>query len=112
MTTNQAFDRRSYYRHLLSRKRWRELRARVLIAVMHRCQDCGRAQATEVHHIQPVQRANNMREMVALCYDPANLVALCHDCHQRRHLDKMDAAERSRQTDALIEAKTRALFDK
>lgn len=111
MTTSQVFDRRSYYRHLLSRKRWRELRARVLMAAMYRCQDCGRAQATEVHHVKPVEHATSSREMVALCYDPANLVALCHDCHQRRHIGSHSAEERSRQVDAYIEARTRSLFD-
>lgn len=61
--------------------RWQQLRVRVL-ARSPLCADCaarGRtAWAREVHHLEPVSKAPERR------LDPANLVALCRDCHQAR----------------------------
>lgn len=105
------FNKREYYKHLLSSTRWQRTRLDALVRALCRCQDCGRAQASEVHHVKPVEHATSSREMERLCYDPANLVALCHDCHQRRHIGSHSAEERSRQVDAFIEARTRSLFD-
>ena len=57
--------------------RWPSLRRRHL-AANPRCAACGRADAPEVHHLVPVQKAPE-REL-----DPTNLITLCggkRNCH-------------------------------
>lgn len=51
------------------------------------CEDCWAkgiaTPAEEVHHIKKLTPANIKDESVTLNWD--NLVALCHDCHTKRH---------------------------
>ncbi len=78
------------YRRLIASKRWHMLRRAVLTA-HPLCQDCEEQglvrPATEVHHVVPCEYATNGREMENLMFDERNLVALCHDCHVRRHTE-------------------------
>ena len=57
---------------------WVQLRDRIMRRDMHLCQSCnakGRATpATEVHHIKA--KANGGTD------DPANLTAICRECHE------------------------------
>lgn len=82
---------RRQYKSWLNTRRWRKLRAAAIAASDGMCRDClaaGRATAaTEVHHSRPVLWGRDVTERERLMYDPANLVALCADCHRRRHLE-------------------------
>jgi len=55
------------------------VRRRVLARDGHRCRarGCGRRTLLEIHHRVPVSRGGT--------HDPANLVTLCHGCHQALH---------------------------
>lgn len=56
--------------------RWRQLRARVLVAAHYVCADCGRvAVDLEVDHIVP------HRGVRALFWARSNVQALCSSCH-------------------------------
>ena len=57
---------------------YRKLRTDVLERDGWRCQNCGTSEWLQVHHI---------RSRSALGDDtPENLITLCADCHDRRHL--------------------------
>jgi len=78
------------YNKLIHQNRWLQLRRHVLTAhpICQRCEAEGRlAPATEVHHIVPCETALGEREMERLMFDPANLQALCHDCHVKTHIE-------------------------
>lgn len=70
-------------------KRWQRKRAYILRLNGYRCQDCrkyGRlTEATEVHHIKHAD------EYPDLAFADDNLVALCHECHNKRHPEKAKA---------------------
>lgn len=108
-------DRRANptYRKLIQSTRWRRLRADALHRACGLCEDCKargvvRA-ATEVHHIEPVERGVSAAAMERLMFDPRNLVALCHGCHANRHAELMSHnRERSR---ALARARLEAVCD-
>jgi 5-methylcytosine-specific restriction protein A len=53
------------------------------------CEDClangiTRA-ASEVHHLTPILKGKDRLEMISLAIDTNNMVALCKDCHYKRH---------------------------
>ncbi|MDE5877544.1 MAG: HNH endonuclease [Muribaculaceae bacterium] len=76
------------YIKLINNRRWRELRLSVLSRepLCRRCAQAGRVrQAREVHHVQPIQTGVTPWERERLAYDPANLMPLCPECHQREH---------------------------
>ena len=78
------------YIKLIHAPRWTELRRRVLSAqpLCERCKAEGIiTAATVVHHITPVEYGMTYAEKRRLCYDPANLMALCHDCHVKTHTE-------------------------
>lgn len=70
--------------------RWLRLRRARLSAhpLCERCQAEGRIRAaTEVHHRRPVEQAATPAERERRMFAPANLQALCHDCHVRTHTE-------------------------
>lgn len=78
------------YIKLIHASQWVELRCRVLSAqpLCERCKAEGIiTAAVEVHHITPVEHGTTYAEKRRLCYDPANLMALCHGCHVRIHTE-------------------------
>ena len=78
------------YKRLINTARWQRLRRAVLTAhpLCERCATEGYAIASrEVHHRVPVESAVTPREKEQLMFDPANLEALCHDCHVIRHTE-------------------------
>lgn len=79
------------YKHLLASKTWKKLRASYL-QTHPLCEDCaaaGRtALATEVHHVVPIGTERTQEGMRRLAYNPANLRALCHECHERIHREE------------------------
>jgi 5-methylcytosine-specific restriction protein A len=71
---------------------WLKLRAEVLEEFKHECQDCKARgyykKADTVHHVQYVKKhpelaLSKFYEFAGKIY--RNLIALCHECHERRH---------------------------
>lgn len=74
--------------------RWKAKRLHILRRDKYQCQECRRygrlTQATEVHHIK---HADEYPELV---WDDANLISLCHGCHNKAHPEKSKAASNAR----------------
>lgn len=71
---------------------WLHLRAEVLEEYKYECQDCKAkgffTKANHVHHEQYVTRHPGLALSKTYTYQGMkrrNLVALCHDCHEKRH---------------------------
>lgn len=83
-------NRKEFYHQLLNSLRWRKLRLGKL-AQSPFCADCRlqeiATEATEVHHVIPIETGATFAEMRRLAYAPLNLVSLCPDCHRQRHRD-------------------------
>lgn len=78
------------YNKLIHTNKWLRLRRDVLTKhpICQRCEAEGRlTPATEVHHIRPVEEAFTKAGKLQRMYDPANLRALCHDCHVKTHTE-------------------------
>ena len=78
------------YNKLIHTGRWLRLRRDVLTAhpLCQRCEQEGKiTPATEVHHVRPVEEAITYADKRQRMYDPANLMALCHDCHVKVHTE-------------------------
>lgn len=76
------------YRKLIVSTEWRKLRASKLKAapLCERCLSSGiYTQATEVHHRQPIEHAQDERQMEQRAFDPNNLQSLCPTCHRQAH---------------------------
>lgn len=87
------------YRRLINSVRW--LRLRKMVLTLHptcqRCEAEGRIgiAATEVHHVTPVEYAVTYAEKERLMYNPANLQALCHECHVTTHKEMGRSGKRA-----------------
>ncbi len=65
------------YQEYLKHPKFRTIRKQAMSKANYTCQDCQRAKATEVHHIQyPKWGEFDVVE---------NLIPLCHKCHCKRH---------------------------
>lgn len=60
-------------------KAWKTLSAATLQRAGYLCEYCGRAIATEVDHVIPLDEDWSRR------FDTDNLKATCHGCHDRKH---------------------------
>ena len=58
-------------------REYERLRIHVLERDGYRCRDCGRAGRLEVHHVKALHLGGTN--------DPANLLALCLQCHVKAH---------------------------
>ena len=69
-------------------KRWKKLRDWYM-SLHPICADCmfeGRSvPATELHHIIPFSTGKTEEEKMDLLLSPDNIVALCSECHDKRH---------------------------
>ena len=76
------------YRRLITSAKWKRLRASILTE-HPLCADCLASglytSATEVHHIEPIEKAIDKVTKAQLCFTRSNLVALCWQCHFKRH---------------------------
>lgn len=63
-----------------SGKSWFRLRKRVMAKWHQKCADCG-AKAEQAHHIMPVSLYPELQLV------EGNIIALCGNCHQKRHKD-------------------------
>jgi len=99
-------SRYRHYHRLLTSPRWRAVRAAVMARTDNLCADClaaGRSTAAVcVHHICPALAGASMADITRLTLDPLNAVALCAECHRRRHL-ALNAGERTRRAAELTE---------
>lgn len=68
----------SRHHQALHPSRWRLVRRAALKRAKWRCEDCGRAGAMEVHHLQPLRAGGDP-------YDLAGLIVLCRPCHLDTH---------------------------
>lgn len=83
-------DNDKTYRRLIHTRQWLMLRRRKLTEqpMCERCLKEGRyTQATEVHHVVPVDDALGNDGKRALMFDYHNLQALCHRCHVEVHTE-------------------------
>ena len=65
------------YKEYLQHPAFLKVRKTVMNDAKHTCQDCKTARATEVHHLKYPKWGT---------FDvPENLVAICHQCHCKRH---------------------------
>lgn len=64
-----------YHKYMKSRQ-WFEMRDLILERAMHHCEDCDAQKSLQVHHLT-YERLT--REWMS------DLVALCDDCHHKRH---------------------------
>ena len=74
---------KGFYRTIV----WQNVRNDVMVRDHWLCQDCLDAglivPADEVHHIIPLTPENISNPDISL--NPSNLVALCRECHKKRH---------------------------
>lgn len=103
------YRHRRFYRALINCARWRHLR-RAYLSEHPLCETCAArglaVPATELHHVRPVESGITEKEQRQLCYSPANLRALCHDCHVKVHRDL-----RSHDRATVTERKEREISD-
>lgn len=69
-------------KYFYNSKEWKLARLSKLISVDYICEECG-AIAEEVHHIIEITSINIFDQKITI--DPHNLVALCRDCHNKKH---------------------------
>lgn len=78
------------YKNIYNTKRWQKLRQSYLID-NPLCQECLQKKgkivpAVTVHHIVPISTAgDNVDKMIELGFNYHNLMALCEECHQKKH---------------------------
>lgn len=78
------------YRKMINSARWVRLRRLVIgeHPVCELCEQEGFVTASrEVHHRVPVEDGATPADRERLMFNPANLEALCHRCHVRRHME-------------------------
>lgn len=73
-------QRRARYHAYLETQEWKSLRNRVLARAQGQCEGCGRWPATEVHHLSYEHVGDEFLW---------ELKAVCRDCHDRLHPDKI-----------------------
>lgn len=76
-----------YYK-IMNSQRWQNLRWQKLNVqpLCERCLSMGKIfPANQVHHIKPIESANNMADMKRLGYAFDNLMSVCDDCHHAIH---------------------------
>lgn len=88
---NRAFIMKDYARDFYLSKAWRSTRDAYIKSVGGLCEDCLKKglynPAEEVHHKTFITPNNINDPSITLSWD--NLVALCRECHRRRHSGKI-----------------------
>lgn len=79
---------KEYAKRFYRSKEWQSVREYVLMRESYLCKDCMKP-AEEVHHIEHITPSNI--DDVTITLNPENLVALCYECHKKRHV--MDRAD-------------------
>ena len=88
--------------------RWRRVRGLKLSAdpLCERCKEQGKiTQATEVHHIVPLESIKDDEVQARMAYAISNLMSVCHDCHRDIHLTMHKGTKEERKRRAADEAK-------
>lgn len=91
------------YNRMIHTERWLKLRKMKLTdrPLCERCEEEGRIKAAEeVHHIVPVEDGLGHAEKERLMFSPANLKALCHECHVKTHTERGRSGKKHAKTKA------------
>ncbi len=87
----QLIEEDKLYRFYKS-KQWIELRSEIMKEAHNECEWCRKqgkiVTATEVHHVQYVKKHPELALSKIYTYQGKqykNLIALCHDCHDKAH---------------------------
>lgn len=75
---NKTRDKK--YLRFYNSPEWRRLSTQYMVDVGYKCEMCHRI-ATEVHHIIPIQTEEGWERRL----DYSNLMALCVNCHNKKH---------------------------
>ena len=82
-----SFDMQKWAESFYKSTAWKNCRNSYVKSVGGLCEDCYKKgivkAAEEVHHIKHLTKQNINDPNVSLAW--SNLVALCHDCHMKRH---------------------------
>lgn len=70
------------YAETMHSEQWRRRRARAIRRAGGKCQRCGSTERLEAHHLTYVRLGREK---------PADLIVLCHACHQAEHSPHPDA---------------------
>ena len=77
-------------REVYATKRWKALRAKVLLSAGHMCARCRRewrrSLAVLVHHVEPIRQGGDP-------WNESNLEPVCNACHEAAHAE-LEKAER------------------
>lgn len=84
LTTRSKKDKRRFLSHIYGSKKWKTLRSEY-ISEHPICEECKEKQATQVHHIKKFSDGKSKREIEKLAYNKKNLMALCEECHKKKH---------------------------
>lgn len=76
---------RSTYAALLWHPKWRSKRARILERDGHRCRQCARTTALQVHHRQYHRCKQSGHKLAPWSYPDRLLITLCDACHAQGH---------------------------
>ena len=105
-------QRSTYYKKLINCARWRVLR-NIKVSDSPLCECClliGRTvPAVEVHHLKPVETGTNSEQQKLFAYDYKNLIALCHACHVKKHIELQSKTKQAARIKAANE--TKLFFD-
>lgn len=87
-TRYETHGKAAEIRKIYNTTQWRKLRAAYLLE-HPLCEDCldrdEVREAVEVHHVRPISTGYDTDQMKTIAYDADNLVALCAECHHKRH---------------------------
>jgi 5-methylcytosine-specific restriction endonuclease McrA len=72
---------RRTYQQFLQSAYWKDVRLQVLKRDGYRCQECGRRQRLQVHHLTYRHHGKEGRYL-------QDLVTLCKNCHRSHHVKK------------------------
>lgn len=79
--THSAATHSSFYQEYIHSDAWQRRRKRAIKRAGGKCQRCGSEQRLEVHHLTYARLGKE---------PPADLMVLCHACHQAEHTPRRD----------------------
>lgn len=104
------FCKDTNYKKLIQSSRWGKVRNKY-IKSHPTCECCGRL-ATEVHHRIPLMRyRNDPLRMEMLAFDEDNLISVCHDCHEKLHIELGKNKNKREHSKQLHEEQVKTFWD-
>lgn len=80
--THSAGTHSSFYQEYIHSDAWQRRRKRAIKRAGGKCQRCGSTERLEAHHLTYARLGREK---------PADLIVLCHACHQAEHSPHADA---------------------